>query len=775
MKNINLDTKKFKLFLERMEGKLTISEVNKNIILLESVIDDIIRAAKRVPVEATGVFSPQSISIVDKSLDEFFTEINKVLNGIKSGKSDINSLKNNLKAEDIISSNNRWKMFISRAVDQINLGNTPNVPGIKKNIFDYITSGVELNPAALSNEQISLITKYKAINKQYTDFIKHAEKIQKLTKNLTPESNLDDVVGQLLSESGIVSLEDIKKIFDDLEVYNTKYPDDDLTDIYDIFKQRFGLTSKNGDEIISTFKKSLRDNDVYKTLDLSLRQKIVKWFKTKLSKRISEINFELGKKVDWDNSLIYYNKKEDSFYVITTKNKEELDEVYKQITDQGFKPRKTDGSQGSKGFSGEDLTEKEKGAEYEKGARGERLRFKLLIYGVPIVILGTGSVVFCYYRFDKLRDKEALDRAGSDADAERGFFGVMTACIMGTTKDSLELAIEAGKNVFNTEIAPEFKQVEGNILLWLDQKCGRPSPEEPCQKCLDCDKDLDKEAIKKIKIKGSDGKEMELGQVFSNIDLFLNQDVLMPKFGSRYKDLIKQIKEDGKNGIISQYLTDDGKAIPLDEMILILCNKHSKQCVTEHYNRIIGEIINDSKNQDCNTYDSFMEERINILRQYNQSGVLSWGPSERAVDVSVNKDGTNIGTIKTAEGNTPFNGVSSIEQFLQRLEEYKINTKKFVCEEGDITTDEVETELISGRPIELMKELWESGEVRLSCDQWKTDLTVNRKAKLKITMGTVFNDYFVKVFPNIDWYGEDWDEAFNYWWDKQRSMCNITN
>jgi hypothetical protein len=786
MKRIDLNSKNFNFLLERMDKKNTLFEVEKKFVLLESAIDDIIKAAKRASIN-TGFSSP-SLRIIENSLDEFIVEVDKILLSLKTGKTNLETLKNNLKTEDIITSTKKWNLYISRIIDQINLGNTPQSLIVKKDMFNFISGKSERlsndSLISLTNNQVTLINDLKFLTEEFNDFIVHVEKINKITKNIVPNSKLDDVVGELLSESGIVSLSDIKRIFDDLESYNVRYPNDELSDIYEIFKTKFNLVGKNSDEIITIFKKSLRDNEIYKTLDISFRKKIVSWFRKKLFKRIDDINFELSTKTNWDNSIIYYNKNEDCFYVITTKNKEELDQVFNQISEQGFKPRKTDGSNGSKGFGAEDLTEKEKGAEYEKGARGERLKFKLLAWGLPILAIGSGSVAYCYYRYNTLRDKEALDASTIESkQEERGFFGVLTSCFAGTSKEALEVSLEAGKSIFKNDILPELGVIEGNINIWLDEKCGRSNskrengkPITPCEKCLDCDKDLDKESIKKIKVKGNDGKEVELGKVFSNIELFLKPQHMMPQNPESYKDLIKRIKEDGDNGIINSFLTENGTAVPLDDMIVILCNQHSKQCIAEHYNAIMGEIIVDSKNQDCDTFDSFMDDRINTLNEYNQRGLLFWGPSEKSVDISVNSNGEKLSNIKTDDGNSPFNGVNSVDQFLQRLEDFKINTKKFVCEKSDISIEEDEFDLVgTQKPIDIMKELWENGDVKLECAQWKNDLVSSKKNKMKISMASLFSDYFQPLIPNIDWYGEEWDEAFNYWWDKQRFYCKISN
>jgi hypothetical protein len=787
MKKINLDSKKFNFLLERMNKNNTLYEVESKSILLESTIDDIIKAARRVPTDIN--LPTQVIRILDTSLDEFVTDVNKILISLKTGLNDLSSLKNTLKVEDMISSTKKWRSHLSKVVDQINLGQTLNALEVKRGIFDFMSGKIEFLPDSVLRElnanQISMINKYKFLTQEFNDFIITLEKLQKITKKVESNNSLDDLIGELLSESGIVNLDDIKKVFNDLEDYMKRYPDDEISDIYEVFKKKYNIGNRNSDEIIESFKRLLRDNPIYKTLDLNLKKKIVSWFRKKLLNRVDEINFELGKKVDWDNSLIYYNKSEDSFYIITTKNKKELDEVYAQITDQGFKPRKTDGSEGSKGFDLSDISEKEKGAEYEKGRRGEVLRFRLMAWGIPIVLVGGAAVTYCYYRFNTLRDKEKLDASTiRNKEEERGFFGVLTSCIAGTSKEALEISIKAGESIFKNDILPEMALIEGTVNIWLDEKCGRSDsrrengkPVSRCTKCLDCEKDLDKESVKKLKVKGANGKDVEVGKVFSNIELFLKPEHLMPENPQNYKDLIKKIKEDGDNEVINAFLTKDGTAVPLDEMLVIICNQHSKQCTAEQFNIVMSDIIEGSKNQDCDTYDSFMDEKINILKEYDQRGLLSWGSeTEKTVDISVNSSGEKLSSFKTGDGNTPFNGVNSVSQFLNRLEEFKINTKRFVCEKSDIVVDEEEQNLLnSSKPIDLMKELWESGEVKLECPQWKNDLVSSKKSKMKITMGSVFNDYFSKVFPDIDWYGSEWEEAFNYWWDKQRFLCKISN
>jgi hypothetical protein len=787
MKRIDLNSKNFNFLLERMDKKNTLFEVEKKFVLLEGIIDDIIKAAKRVPTNIG--FSSPSLRIIETSLDEFIVNVDRILLSLKTGKTNLESLKNNLKIEDIVASTKKWNLYITRIIDQINLGNTPQAIIVKKDVFNYISGKSELlsndSLRFLNQNQISSFEDLKNITNEFNDFIVHVEKINKITKNILPNSKLDDVVGELLSESGIVSLSDVKRIFDDLESYNLKYPDDELSDIYEIFKTKFNLVGKNSDEIITIFKKSLRDNEIYKTLDIGFRKKIVSWFRKKLFKRIDDINFELSKKIDWENSIIYFNKNEDRFYVITTKNKEELDQVFNQISEQGFKPRKTDGSNGSKGFGAEDLTERQKGEEYAKGGRDYNLKFYSKIIGGGIVLVGVPTVLYCYYKYNKLRDEKKIDAStiGDDVTTEKDFFGVIGSCFVGASKEVLEISISAGKSIFKNDILPELAVIEGSVNIWLDEKCGRKDskrvngkPITHCENCLDCDKDLDKESIKKIKIKNGDGKEVELGKVFGNIELFLKPEFLMPKHPESYKDLIKQIKEDGNNGIINSFLTEKGTAVPLDDMIVILCNQHSKQCVAEHFNKIMGEIIIDSKNQDCESFDSFMDDKINTLKGYNKRGLLFWGPSEKSVDISVNSNGENLSTIKTDDGNLPFGGVNSVDQFLQRLEDFKINTKKFVCEESDTTTDELEMDLIdTKKPIDIMKELWINGDVKLECAQWKNDLVSSKKNKMKISMASLFSDYFQPLIPNIDWYGEEWDEAFNYWWDKQRFYCKISN
>ena len=73
----------------------------------------------------------------------------------------------------------------------------------------------------------------------------------------------------------------------------------------------------------------------------------------------------------------------------------------------------------------------------------------------------------------------------------------------------------------------------------------------------------------------------------------------------------------------------------------------------------------------------------------------------------------------------------------------------------------------------LMEFLWLEGIVKLDCNMDVTEDWFNpsKKSGVKMQIFMVFDEYFKPIFPSIDRMDEDWDDSFNYWYDKQKSFC----
>ena len=76
-----------------------------------------------------------------------------------------------------------------------------------------------------------------------------------------------------------------------------------------------------------------------------------------------------------------------------------------------------------------------------------------------------------------------------------------------------------------------------------------------------------------------------------------------------------------------------------------------------------------------------------------------------------------------------------------------------------------------------MEFLWSEGVAQLDCGSGENSIeymfkpNIQTKTNAKYQVFSIFDEYFKPVFPSIDRMDEDWDDSFNYWYDKQKSFC----
>ena len=79
----------------------------------------------------------------------------------------------------------------------------------------------------------------------------------------------------------------------------------------------------------------------------------------------------------------------------------------------------------------------------------------------------------------------------------------------------------------------------------------------------------------------------------------------------------------------------------------------------------------------------------------------------------------------------------------------------------------------------LMEYLWKEGVVKLECTSGEDGIdslfTPNPEGKTLTSyyIYGLFNKEFKSIFPQVDAFSDGWDDAFNYWYDKQKNECNF--
>ena len=128
MKTLLLDGKKFNLFMERMDKKMTINEINEKMLLVESWWDDIVKAARSVSKsldDAAGNFPAirvDALPVLNKSIDEFAEVGESISKGIKNNLSDIKMIEGIIGAEAFTNLKFKWKNVLGRMVETFGLG-----------------------------------------------------------------------------------------------------------------------------------------------------------------------------------------------------------------------------------------------------------------------------------------------------------------------------------------------------------------------------------------------------------------------------------------------------------------------------------------------------------------------------------------------------------------------------------------------------------------------------------------------------------------------------
>ena len=171
------------------------------------------------------------------------------------------------------------------------------------------------------------------------------------------------------------------------------------------------------------------------------------------------------------------------------------------------------------------------------------------------------------------------------------------------------------------------------------------------------------------------------------------------------------------------------------------------------------------------------------MKTYGDAGYLT-------VDVSdKNKEIPKV-YIDIMKRSDIFGSVTTVDEFFITLTNW-INrvVVEAKCNTGAESTEVINTENMVGeftmwcnengkdetKSKSLMEFLWEEGVVQLECN---VDITPewfdpSSKGRVNTQIFMVFDEYFKPVFPSIERMSDDWDDAFNYWYDKQKSLCNF--
>ena len=776
-KNLNLDKNKFRLMMERIEGRQAFNQVNESIkmIITEGIGDDLVRLSKSL-VRGMGSSSElminrieSAISAMSKAIDDYDSAIRNLTSG-----GSFENLKNLLNAKSLRVTMDNFSTTFANT-----LGNYFKELGVSvdftamKNYISGLTNEIpndllrNLNESQI-NDLVSVNYLMSQLNR--TDFaLDKLNKISEMWNKLNKPEDFRSIILGFVSEDGVKSIDEIEntiKMLDDLK--NGSTPKElELYDIWRRIKSQVGLDEWDGTDFKTLFKKSFSLDPKYKILESSFLKKLKIWESKKISLTLDKIK---NSDLDWDNTIIFYDKNSDpeTVFVLEFKSKKDL-ENYKGILKDG----------------GIDFTEaktKEDGV-YAMGQLAKRdLMIRNFNLGLKIAVASAVVIgaAICVTSADELSSKDiALRKKGSDGKAieKKGWITKLLEC-PGVIWDGLQNLFEdAVTDIFNEEILGPMQEFNGYIISEVEKIC---PPDESGDKkcCMDCN------------------NEEKLKSIIADPEIFTKYEEAVKKIDPNYlkskitsagvdntDEIVRGIINEAKNnGTISQYLTKDGKPMSFVEILRTQCNKKALPCVEERVKNLWGEIITIVESSDCTSIQNEVSVKIQEMKTYGDAGYLT-------VDVSdKNKEIPKV-YIDIMKRSDIFGSVTTLDEFFITLSNW-INR---VVVEARCNTGAESTEVVSAENVvdeftlwcttngkdetkskSLMEFLWAEGIVQLDCN---IDITSDwfepsAKGRVNVQIFMIFDEYFKPVFPSIDSMSGDWNDAFNFWYDKQKSLCN---
>jgi hypothetical protein len=777
-KNLNLDKNNFRLMMERIEGKKTFNEVNKSIkmIITEGIGDDLVRLSKSL-MRGMGPSSELMITRIESaitSMSKAIDDYDSAIRTLTSGGS-FENLKNLLNAKSLRVTMDNFSTTFTNTLSNYfrEMGVVVDFSAMKSYInglSNEIPNDLLRN---LSETQINDLIKVNYLMSQLTKTDFALDKLNKISQMWNKQNKPEDFRSLILgfvSEDGVKSIDEIEdtiKMLDDLK--NGTTPKElELYDIWRRIKSQVGLDEWDGTDFKTLFKKSFSLDSKYKVLESSFLNKLKIWQSKKISLSLNKIK---NKDLDWDNTIVFYNKNNDpeTIFILEFKSKKDL-ENYKNILKDG----------------GIDFTEaktKEAGISAVEQLAKRDLRIRNVKFGFYITIASSviiGSSICLLSSEELTPEKIALRKKGGGDGAikEKGVFTKLLEC-PGVIWDGLKNLFEdAVTDIFNEEILGPMQEFNGYIITEVEKIC---PPDESGDKkcCMDCN------------------NEEKLKSIIADPETFAKYEEAVKKIDPNYlkskitsagvdntEEIVQEIINEVKNNkTISQYLTKDGKPMSFVEVLRTQCNKKALPCVEERVKNLWDEILTIVESSDCTSIQNEVSVKIQEMKTYADAGYLT-------VDVSdKNKEIPKV-YIDIMKRSDIFGSVTTLDEFFTTLSNW-INKVviEAKCNTGAESTEVINTENVVGeftmwcnengkdetKSKSLMEFLWGEGVVQLECN---VDITPDwfdpsSKGSVNTQIFMVFDEYFKPVFPSIERMSDDWDDAFIFWYDKQKSLCNF--
>lgn len=246
-KKIYLDTKKFNLFLERMDSKMTLNESIQKELLVEGWIDDLIRVAKTASIntlELLGKNLPaEVVNPLKRSFDDLIDSAKLIEDGISKNINDIKSIRNDIGPNAITTIKNNFDSLIK------NVSNTISVnPQNKKVIDDFIKGDIsdlgEEVLLSLNESQIDVVVTLRNARLDAMTNLNDLDDLIKYVSVIDDTPTVSDLFSVMYTSGDVKSLDEFKSDwsrFDDIAI---REPDSKVGELWTATKNNLMVDLK---------------------------------------------------------------------------------------------------------------------------------------------------------------------------------------------------------------------------------------------------------------------------------------------------------------------------------------------------------------------------------------------------------------------------------------------------------------------------------------------------------------------------------------------------
>jgi hypothetical protein len=344
-KQLFLDNKKFNLFLERMDNKMTLSESIEKNLMVEGWIDDVIRFAKNASISAVDLIGKNlPMNVLDslsRSFDDLIESAKVIDDGITKNLNDLRTIRSTIGIDAISQLKNNFNILLKNVVNSFGFDSS-----LTKKLDDFVRGNVsDLDPEVikvLNDGQIDILVSLRNTHVTAMKELDDLDNLVKYVNIMGDNPSIVDLFNSMYVVGDVKTLDDFKLDWGRLDDIVKNDPESKVGQLWSSIKNNINGKPKNADEAASILKNFIKNSDTYITANKTFRKKFIQYIGRKILGKVDDINITLNKKgIDWNNSLIYVGKDGD-LNIVSARNKNELQILKTYLENNGLVVRELD-------------------------------------------------------------------------------------------------------------------------------------------------------------------------------------------------------------------------------------------------------------------------------------------------------------------------------------------------------------------------------------------------------------------------------------------------